>query len=86
MRDLSELCIPFVKPGGTFLAMKGPNAEEEWKEAKSAISTLGGTTKNPVTYNLEDMGERTLVFIEKTKKTPKQYPRPMAKIKKKPIR
>lgn len=86
LRDLSELCIPFVKPGGTFLAMKGPNAEEEKKEAKSAISTLGGSLKNTIEYNLENMGERTLILIEKTNKTPKQYPRPMAKIKKKPIR
>lgn len=86
LRDLSELCLPFVKPGGTFLAMKGPSAEEELKEAKSAVSILGGTPEKTVNYNLENMGERALVFIEKTGRTPKQYPRPMAKIKKKPLR
>ncbi|SEO40695.1 16S rRNA m(7)G-527 methyltransferase [Amphibacillus marinus] len=73
---LSELCLPLVKTGGVFLAMKGPHAEEELKEAENAISLLGGAVNNVFTFDLlENQGERNIVKIDKKKKTPKGYPR-----------
>lgn len=73
---LSELCLPLVKTGGQFVAMKGPNAESELKEAKNAIELLGGETDSIFTFDLpDDQGERNIVRINKIRKTPKQYPR-----------
>ena len=83
---LSELCLPFVRVGGTFLAMKGPRGEEEAAEAASAIRTLGGSA--PVLHTVELKGtarteERTLIEIKKDRPPPAAYPRPWAKILKK---
>ncbi|GEN56418.1 ribosomal RNA small subunit methyltransferase G [Halolactibacillus alkaliphilus] len=73
---LSELCLPLVKTGGQFIAMKGPNAEVELKEAKNAIELLGGELDSIFTFDLpEDQGERNIVRILKRRQTPKQYPR-----------
>jgi 16S rRNA (guanine527-N7)-methyltransferase len=73
---LSELCLPLVKTGGQFIAMKGPNAEVELKEAKNAIELLGGELDSIFTFDLpEDQGERNIVKIIKRRQTPKQYPR-----------
>jgi len=88
LRVLSELCIPYVKPGGEFLAMKGKNAEFELKEAKSAIAILGGRDAKIELIKISDgeiSEEHPLVIIKKGQKTPKQYPRPYAKISKKPL-
>lgn len=73
---LSELCLPLVKTGGQFIAMKGPNAETELREAKNAIELLGGELDSIFTFDLpEDQGERNIVRILKRRQTPKQYPR-----------
>lgn len=85
LRNLSELCIPFLKVGGTFLAMKGPGVEEEIKEAGNAIALLGAKRQPTKSYELESFGERNLVIATKQKPTPSKYPRPMAKIRKEPL-
>ena len=82
---LCEYCLPFVKVGGQFLGMKGPNGAEELDAAKSAISRLGGKPADLRTLTLNADGDpftRTLIFIDKIAETPKAYPRPAAKIKK----
>ena len=81
---LSELCLPFVKEGGLFLAMKAGDSEDEINEAKSAIKTLGGKIEKVVEYEQEGI-TRCVVIIRKTAATPKGYPRPFAKIKKNPL-
>lgn len=86
LRDLSELCLPMVKVGGTFISMKSAKADEEIEEGKKAISVLGGKIKEKKTFELEDAGERTIILIEKFSSTPAKYPRPSAKIAKNPLR
>lgn len=81
---LCEYCLPFVKVGGTFAAMKGAQAEEEIRLAENAIKTLGGTIKDKFSFRLSD-GERTIVIIEKVKPTPVKYPRVSAQIAKKAL-
>jgi len=73
---LSELCIPLVKQGGYFVALKASAGPEELKDAKKAITTLGAALKEDFYYNLpmED-SERTLYVFDKIKQTPKKYPR-----------
>lgn len=82
---LSELCLPFVKLGGNFIAMKGSKGLEEFEEAKKAVKILGGTLIKAHRFNDEIMGERFNLEINKTSRTPKQYPRSYAKIKKTPL-
>lgn len=88
MRVLTELCLPFVKVGGTFIAMKGKNAQFELSEAKKAISLLGGrdTRCEEITLKGDDENaSHPLVIIKKKEKTPASYPRPFAQISKKPL-
>lgn len=87
---LSELCLPFLKKGGKFLAMKGKRGEEEWQDATRATATLGGKliTRHTVTLVDSEKGEndtRIILEVEKVAPTPPQYPRPYAKILKKPL-
>jgi 16S rRNA (guanine527-N7)-methyltransferase len=81
---LTELCLPFVKPGGAFLAMKARDCDEELAEAESAIRRLGGKRERLERFNVAEV-ERTLVVVRKTGPTPKGYPRRFAKIKKEPL-
>ena len=83
---LTELCLPLVKVGGTFIAMKSVESDEELKAAEKAISILGGQVERTVDYKIPgtDVTHR-LVFIKKIKETPKKYPRAFAKIKKNPL-
>ena len=85
MRELSEYCLPFVKVGGIFAALKGPDLEQELNEAKNAIKQLGGKIERVEEYTLPDGDRRTLVVIKKFSQTPTKYPRPSAKIKKQPL-
>ena len=78
---LSELCLPYVKVGGYFLAMKGPNAEEELIGAKEIIKTLGGKIDRVENLTFNNM-TRNIVIIRKIAQTPSKYPRNMSKIKK----
>ena len=82
---LSEYCLPYVKVGGSFIAMKGKYSEEEIDNAKSAIKTLGGKIEKVDTYNLIDTSERTIINIRKVSNTDKRYPRTSAKIKSKAL-
>lgn len=82
---LSEYCLPYVKVGGRFLAMKGKYSEEEIDNAKSAIKTLGGKIDKVDTYNLVDTSERTIINVKKISSTDKRYPRTSAKIKSKSL-
>ena len=81
---LAELCLPFVKVGGCFLAMKAAAAEEELQEAKRAISLLGGKLERVAEYEIDGAPRKVLV-IRKVKPTPAQYPRRFAKIKQSPL-
>ena len=81
---LAELCLPYVKVGGTFLAMKGAAAQEELDEAKKAISALGGRVERIFEYPVADAVHKVVV-VKKERKTPPQYPRAFAKIKKTPL-
>ncbi|MFJ8237517.1 16S rRNA (guanine(527)-N(7))-methyltransferase RsmG [Ureibacillus sp. NPDC094379] len=73
---LSELCIPLVKQGGYFVALKAAAGAEELKDAKKAITTLGASLKEDFSYNLPiEESERTLYVFDKIKQTPKKYPR-----------
>lgn len=82
---LCEYCLPYVKVGGAFLAMKGKYSEEEIANSKNAIKTLGGKISKVDTYNLSDSSERTIINIAKLSSTDKAYPRTSAKIKSKPL-
>lgn len=86
LRELSEYCLPFVKVGGTFVAMKSQKTDEEIAEATNAIHLLGGKIGTIHTFTLGDAGERTLILIKKISQTPPKYPRPSAKIAKQPIK
>ncbi len=89
LQVLSELCLPFVSVGGTFLAMKGPLAERESEEAKRAIPQLGGRIAGIFSRELRDgPGEplrHAAVRIDKIRPTPPAYPRAYARILKKPL-
>ena len=88
MRVLAELCMPYVKVGGKFVAMKGKNAEFELTAAKKALSLLGGRSTKVETVTLHGDGEELshpLIIVDKKEKTPQTYPRPFAQISKKPL-
>ena len=83
---LAELCIPLVKKGGYFVALKAAKSEEEVTEAKKAIATLGGKLISEQEVSLpfsED--KRYIVTIEKKKETPNKYPRKPGTPNKKPL-
>lgn len=82
---LDEICLPFVKKGGTFVAMKGADAELEYSEAEKGIKILGGELFAFDKLNIEELGARALVVIKKGENTPQKYPRAYAKIKKNPL-
>ena len=83
---LCELCLPYVKPGGVFIAMKGPELDAELKEAYVALKTLGGTAERQIAYTIPGTELRhCAAVIRKSAPTPKKYPRRWAQIKKKPL-
>lgn len=86
LQILAELCLPLVKVGGQFLAMKSVDSEDEIIAAKTAIKTLGCRIARVEDYTVptSDVSHR-LVIIEKIAPTPARYPRPFAKIKKAPL-
>ena len=80
---LCELCLPFVRTGGVFLAMKGPDCTEELDEARSAIRKLGGTYERTARYTIPGTDvTHSVVVIRKTAPTPPKYPRRWAKMQK----
>ena len=86
LRVLSELCLPLVRVGGRFLAMKSVDSDGELREAEQAIGTLGGRVLAVRDYAIPGTEVRhRLITVEKVKKTPEKYPRTFAKIKKNPL-
>lgn len=84
---LSEFCIPYVKPNGHFIALKGPAVEEELNDARNAIGMLGGKVENVQNVDIEGSElNHNLVIVRKSKNTPKQYPRKAGIITKKPLK
>ena len=84
MSTLSEYCLPFLKTGGIFIALKGPKADEELDQAKNAIKVLGGKVKKLDRFDL-DGNERVNIIVEKVHPTKKQYPRGKNRPKKDPL-
>ena len=81
---LLELTAPYVKVGGTVLAMKGAAALQELEESKNAITALGLKLQRVAQFQTEDT-EHAVIVLEKVRSTPKQYPRRYAKIKQAPL-
>lgn len=82
LRELSEYCLPYVKIGGVFAALKGRDITVELDEAKGAIAKLGGKIENVIEYQLADGSERTIVIVRKISGTAAKYPRASVKMKK----
>lgn len=83
---LCELCLPFVRVGGTFFALKGANAPHEIADAANAIAKLGGKLENSSEYHVPgDDAPRYLLTIRKISPTPAVFPRHYSQISKKPL-
>lgn len=84
---LAEYCLPLVKVGGIFIAMKGKDCDEEIDKSENAIKILGGEIQKILKFSLTSDGEneRTLAVIKKVFPTPKKYPRGQGKPKKEPL-
>lgn len=86
---LCELCLPFVKEGGLFIAMKAQNPEQELSASLRAIDRCGGAYYKTIYKELADENgnseKRSLIIIKKIGKTPENYPRIYSKIIKKPL-
>jgi len=82
---LCELCLPFVRPGGVFIALKGPDADTEITAARSAVTILAGSTIEKMSYTLPSFGERTVCISEKISHTPTKYPRKPKQMTKAPL-
>jgi len=83
---LCELCFPYVKVGGAFLALKGPALADELEAAKNALKTLGGELEVVYEYEIPETElSHKIAVIRKIKPTPKNYPRKFAEIKKSPL-
>ncbi len=83
MPVLSEYCMPYVKKGGMFVALKSVN--EEITESENAIKVLGGKLTKQTDYSIANGDNRRLFVIEKISDTPTKYPRNPSMIKKKPL-
>ena len=86
MNTLSEICLPYVKVGGQFLAMKSVDSGEEINQAATAVSKLGGRLEKRFDYTIPgtDVSHR-VIPVSKIAPTPSNYPRRWAKIQKSPL-
>lgn len=82
---LSELCLPFVRVNGFFIAMKGSSGEEELEVSKNALKVLGGNVSSVIKETLPDGSARINILIQKVSVSPSKYPRAYAQIKKKAL-
>lgn len=83
---LCELCLPFVKVDGQFIAMKSVDSAAEVQAGEKAVKTLGGRLSAPVDYPVPGAGViHRLVVVDKVSPTPRGYPRSWGKIKKAPL-
>lgn len=86
MSVLSEYCLPLAKTDGKFVALKGPKAASELADAKKALDTLGGKVSFSQEFTLAGTEEeRTIVVVDKVKKTPAKYPRQAGTPNRKPL-
>ena len=86
LNTLAEYLLPFVRQGGLAMAYKGPNASEEFIEARHAIELLGGETVRFAPVKAPDLDEeRRILLIRKVRKTPKLYPRQQGLPRKSPL-
>lgn len=83
MPVLSEYCVPFVKVGGSFIALKSVN--EDIDSAAGAVAKLGGEISLIKDYTIPNGDSRRLVVVKKISQTPTKYPRSSANISKKPL-
>lgn len=83
---LLEYVIPFIKINGKFICMKGPNIEEEVKDATKALKILGGEIEriDKIWIGQENM-QRNIIVIKKTGDTPNGFPRQPGKATREPI-
>ena len=84
LRVLAEYCIPLVKVGGYFIAMKG-DGRRELERARAAIEKLGAKYERTENFTLPDGSLRSLIICKKVKPTPPTYPRNGGKINKSPL-
>ncbi|SET01201.1 16S rRNA (guanine(527)-N(7))-methyltransferase RsmG [Anaerobranca gottschalkii] len=83
---LAELCLPFVKVGGYFIAYKGDKWEEEIQQSIKAIEILGGKVEKTYTYTLPKISDvRSIIKIKKVFNTDQKYPRKAGIPNKKPL-
>ncbi len=83
---LAEYCLPLCRVGGNFIAMKGSAIDEELQDGKRAIGQLGGKLIKQESLHLpKEEGERSLLWVEKVKKTPKTFPRKAGTPQKRPL-
>jgi len=83
---LNELCLPFVRVGGCFIAMKSVDTDEEISEAQNAITILGAEIKDIIDYKIHGTEiKHRAVLIKKIAETPEKYPRRFAKMQKSPL-
>jgi 16S rRNA (guanine527-N7)-methyltransferase len=83
---LCELCLPFVKVGGWFIALKGAQYEDEIREAANAIKLLGGKIEEIRPVKLPGLSDkRAVIYIQKIAYTPKNFPRKAGTPEKKPL-
>ena len=86
LRQLAELCLPYARPGGTFLAMKSTGSDQELADAGHAIQLLGGRVRQIRDYPVPGTQvTHRLIAIQKVAPTLKGYPRRWARIQKEPI-
>lgn len=86
LSTLAEYMLPLLKIGGKAICMKGPNYEEELKEADKAIKTLGGKLEKIDNLKISGELERNIIIILKIRPTPSGFPRTQGKPLKSPIR
>jgi len=82
---LLEYCTPLVKNGGSFVAMKGPSAEDEADNSKNAVRILGLSQPEIICETLTGNEQRAFVKFKKISQTPPKYPRKPADISKQPL-
>lgn len=86
LRVLAEYCLPFVRVGGEFVALKGPGAGEEMDASAAAVAKMGGRVEGLTEVELpEGAGRRSLVRVRKVSPTPRAYPRKAGTPSKNPL-
>ncbi len=86
LRILAEICLPMVKTGGYFAALKSESTDEEISEAEITIKRVGGEIDDIKNYSIPDGGKRRLIMIKKIRPSSTEYPRSYAKILKNPLK